>query len=52
MPGFLLHAGAVVMHQSVIEIDHAAYELRRKNADAAIVEEIEGLGPALGVDCR
>jgi hypothetical protein len=37
----------VVVAQAVVEIDHAADEARRKDADAAVVEQIDAGGFAL-----
>ena len=34
----------VALEQAAIEIDHAADEARRENADAAIVEQIDAGG--------
>ena len=31
----------VVLAQAVVEIDHAADELRREDADAAVVEQVD-----------
>src|SRR5947209_4846872 len=40
------HEVAVVVQQPVVEVDHAADELRREDADAAIVEQIDAAGCA------
>jgi hypothetical protein len=37
---------AVVLHQPVVEVEHAGDEVRREDADAAIVEQIEARGRA------
>src|SRR5580765_7024451 len=38
------HEIVVVLTQTVVEIDHTADETRRKNADAAVVEQIDAGG--------
>ncbi len=35
----------VAAQQAVIEIDHAAHEFRRKNPDAAVIEQIDAGNP-------
>ena len=45
-------ARVIVVAQPVVEIDHAADELRREDADAAVVQEIDACGPALLLEHR
>src|SRR6266849_7054774 len=41
------HQSLIAPEQAVVEVDHAADEFRRKDADAAVVEQVDSLWRAV-----
>src|SRR6266436_3264836 len=41
------HQSLIAPEQTMVEVDHAADEFRRKNADAAVVEQVDSLRRAV-----
>src|SRR5215471_2044882 len=46
------HQSLIAPEQAVVEVDHAADEFRGKNADAAVVEQVDTMRRAILDECR
>src|SRR5262249_39419767 len=53
-PGFIgmHHQGLVAMEKAVVQVDHTADEFRRKDADAAVVQQVDSLRRTILDECR
>src|SRR6266849_11202682 len=46
------HQSVIAAEQAVVQVDHAADEFRRKDADAAVVEQVDPVRRAVLYECR
>src|SRR6266849_3870036 len=46
------HQSLIAPEQAVVEVDHAADEFRRKDADASVVEQVDSLRRTTLYECR